>query len=461
MQDIDVVIAGAGLAGLAAARALRHAGRSVLVLEARDRVGGRTLNHVLSDGTVIEVGGQWIGPTQDRVAAVAEELGIATYRTYETGDDLATRGDYLVRWSGRPGDMSYGLAEEDLVEARVLQRRLEALAGTVPLDAPWTAPDAKLLDAHTVESWLLEQDPRPSVLSFWRTMVPALFSAETSQLSLLHFLFYIRNAGLVDMMVAIGGGAQELRVEGGSQRIAIAVAEELGEAVRLNAAVTRIDQDDERVVVHAADGTTVTAERAIVALPPTLAGRITYAPALPADRDQLTQQFPMGYVIKAQAAYDEPFWRADGLSGVAIAYDEPVGVTFDNSPRDERCGVLIAFVEGEHGRRAAAMTADRRRDLVLGALGRFFGPRALEPFDYVECNWAAEEFSRGCYGGRLGTGVWTTVGPALRVPVGRVHWAGTETAERWSGYMDGAVSSGERAASEVLAQLRTPHASAG
>ena len=146
----------------------------------------------------------------------------------------------------------------------------------------------------------------------------------------------------------------------------------------------------------------------------------------------------------------EPFWRAEGLSGTVFSLDDEVSVIFDNSPQDLSCGVLLGFLEGKHARRTGKLPPEERKELVLSVLEKFFGPRSADPEEYVERDWAAEEWSRGCYGGRFGTGVWTGYGEALREPVGRVHWAGTETAEVWNGYMDGAVRSGERAAREVL-----------
>jgi monoamine oxidase len=249
--------------------------------------------------------------------------------------------------------------------------------------------------------------------------------------------------------VATHDGAQESRLEGGSQQLALRLADRLGDTVRLGSPVGAIRQDDWGVeVTH--DGGVVRAGRAIVALPPTLAGRIRYSPALPPLRDQLTQQVPMGYVIKVQIAYPEPFWRTERLSGSVFSLDDEVSVIFDNSPQDLSCGVLLGFLEGRQARSAGKLPPEERKELVLSVLATFFGPRAAEPDEYVEKDWAAEEWSRGCYGGRFGTGVWTSYGEALREPVGRIHWAGTETAEVWNGYMDGAVRSGERAAREVL-----------
>ena len=262
--------------------------------------------------------------------------------------------------------------------------------------------------------------------------------------------FYCRSGGTLERLVATSSGAQESRLEGGSQRLASLLADRLGDIVRLGAPVTAIRQDDEGVEVTHDGAGLVKAGRAIVAVPPTLAGRIRYSPALPPIRDQLTQQVPMGYVTKVQLAYPEPFWRAEGLSGSVFSVDDAVSVIFDNSPSDLSCGVLLGFVEGAHARRTGKLPPDERRELIISVFARFFGPRAAHPAEYVERDWAAEEWSRGCYGGRLGTGGWTGYGEALREAVGRVHWAGTETAEVWNGYMDGAVRSGERAAREVL-----------
>jgi monoamine oxidase len=448
MGNVEIVVVGAGLAGLTAARRLEQEGRSVLVLEARDRVGGRVLNHTFADGTIVELGGQWVGPTQDRVLALAQELGVGTFPTYEAGEHLAGIDGGVRRWAGD----TFGLDEEALMDVGESQAALEALAETVPLDAPWAAPNARELDAQTLESWLGSNVRTEQGLGFWRMLVAALFSAQPDQMSLLHFLFYIRSGGLIDMLVATGGGAQDSRVIGGSQAIALRAAEEFRGAVRLGCPVHLIRQDADGVeVVH--DGGSVRAARVVVAVPPALAGRIRYSPALPGLRDQLTQQVPMGSVIKMQIRYERAFWRENGLSGFALSLEDPVSVTFDNSPQDGRCGVLLGFLEGEHATAASLMCARERRELALQCIAKFFGERALAPVEYIELDWTAEEYSRGCYGGRMGTGVWTRYARALREPVDRIHWAGTETADVWNGYMDGAVRSGERAAEETLTAL--------
>lgn len=251
------------------------------------------------------------------------------------------------------------------------------------------------------------------------------------------------------MISGTRGGAQQDRVVGGSQLVPLGLAAALGERVRLGQPVRRIDHAVDHVTVHA-DSVEVAARHAIVAVPPALAARIWYEPALPPGRDQLTQRLPMGSVIKCHAVYDEPFWRADGLTGQATGDRGPVKIVFDNSPPSGAPGVLLAFLEAAHARTLGRLPADERRAAVLASLAEFFGPRAATPIDYVDLDWSAEEWTRGCYGAHFPTGVWTQFGLALRTPVGRLHWAGTETASVWNGYMDGAAQSGERAAGEVL-----------
>ncbi|AHH19016.1 putative flavin-containing amine oxidase [Nocardia nova SH22a] len=446
MTEIDVVVVGAGLAGLAAARALRAAGRSVRVLEARDRVAGRNLGARLSNGTPVEMGGQWIGRTQTEVLKLVDELGLETYATYDTGEAVTLYNGALTRY----GDETFGLSDTAAEEVGHLQAELEAVADTVALSSPWTSPQAAELDRRTVDEWLRANTDDPEVLAFWAAVVPALFSAEASEMSLLHFLFYIKSAGMIDILVGVTDGAQELRVVGGTHQISERLAAELGDdVVTLNAPVHSITFDDNGIRADYPGGT-ITAAYAIVALPPTLAGRLNYQPAMPAARDGLTQQIPMGSVIKIQVAYPTPFWREAGLNGFAFSLDDPVSVTLDNSPPDASCGVIVGFFEGAHARLAARWSPEERRRAAVATLTKLFGPQAADPIDYLEQNWMEEQYTRGCYGGRLGAGVWTQYGAALSEPVGRIHWAGAETSDVWNGYMDGAVRSGYRAAAEIL-----------
>jgi len=443
VERCDVAVVGAGLAGLTAAVDLAGRGYRVVVLEARDRVGGRTTGQRMSDGHTIEMGGQWVGPTQDAVLALCDRYGLATYPQYTAGDDLFLwRGQFSRFAASQPR-----LSGESLVEAGRIKVQLEAMAATLDLDRPWAADRAAEWDSVTMHTWLAAATKDAGALAYWGIIVPAMFAAEPAELSLLHGLFYIASGGMLDMLLGVENGAQERRVVGGSHLISEAMAASLGDAVRLSAPVSAIEHGRDVIVRY--DGGAVGVGRVVVALPPALAGRLRYTPGLPGGRDQLTQQVPMGSVIKFNVLYDRPFWREDGLSGHVSSPDLPLSFVLDNVPHGSPHGVLVGFAEGRHARRLSALTPAQRRATALDCLVTSFGPEAAQPVDYLEKDWSAETFSGGCYGGRLGTGVWTAYGPHLRQPVGAIHWAGSETSAVWNGYMDGAVRSGHRAAAEV------------
>jgi monoamine oxidase len=448
-RDADLAVIGAGLAGLSAARVASAAGASVVVVEARDRVGGRVLNEEIGGGSVVEVGGQWIGPTQDRLAAIASELGVATFPTYGDGENVIEYGGRLRRYRGTIPRINPLV----LLDVERAQRKLNRMAGKVPLEAPWEAPGAAALDAQTAATWMKRNLATKAGRMLLELGIEAVWAAQPEDMSLLHVLFYIHSAGSLQLLFDTEGGAQQDRFVGGSQRIAILIAEQLGrDNLLLGAPVRRISRGEHGVTVEA-DGAVVRARRAVVALAPTLAGRIAYDPALPGFRDQLTQRMPLGTVAKCMAIYDEPFWRADGLSGQGTSDTGPVKLTFDNSPPDGSPGVLLGFLEGRQARELGRLRPDERRAAVVDCFARLFGPKAGSPAAYVERLWAEEEWSRGCYGCHMPTGAWTNYGPALREPIGPLHWAGAEYATVWNGYMDGAVRSGEAAASAVLERL--------
>jgi monoamine oxidase len=445
MREADVVIVGAGLAGLVAARDLLAAGTDAVVLEARERVGGRVLNEEIGDGKVVEVGGQWIGPSQDRLAAVGREMEVDTFPTFSAGENVIEHGGRLRRYRGAIPRLNPLV----LMDVEVAQRRLNRLARSVPLDAPWAAPRARALDSQTVHTWMRRNVRTRAGRALLQLGTEAVWAAQPEDMSLLHMLFYIHSAGNLERLFDTEGGAQQDRFVGGSQLVPIRLAERLGERVVLDAPVRRIAVRGDSVEVSA-DGVTARGRRAVVALAPTLAGRIAYDPPLPGYRDQLTQRTPLGTVAKCMAVYEEPFWRAEGLSGQATSTRGPIKLTFDNSPPDGSPGVLLGFLEGRQARELGRAPAEDRRAAVIDCFTRFFGPRAASPERYVERLWAEEEWSRGCYGCHLPTGAWTAYGPALTEPIGRLHWASAETASVWNGYMDGAVRSGERAAQEIL-----------
>ncbi|UJA22038.1 flavin monoamine oxidase family protein [Thermoleophilia bacterium SCSIO 60948] len=443
-----MIVVGGGVSGLAAADRLSSSGRSVLVAEARDRVGGRTLTVPLGRGSEsVDVGGQWVGPSQDRALALIGRLGLETFPTYATGENLLERrGGELLRYRGNIPRIN-PIALANVGQA---QLRLDRMARRVPLDAPWTAPKAAEWDRQTFATWLGRNVAAREARELLALAVAAVWACEPEDVSLLHVLFYIHSGERFDDLIGTDGGAQQDRVEGGMQQLSLGLASELGDRVLLERPVERVAQDRDRVLVRAG-GEELTAKRAVVAMAPALAARIDFEPALPAARDALTQRVPMGSVIKCMAIYDEPFWRAEGLSGQAASVRGPARVVFDNTPRSGSPGVLLGFLEGRQARELGAVSAEQRRGAVVATFARLFGERAGRPEAYLERDWTAERYSRGCYTGLFVPGAWTGFGHALREPVGRLHWAGTEAATLWSGYIDGAIRAGEAAADEILA----------
>jgi monoamine oxidase len=440
----DVAVAGAGLSGLRAARALTDAGLDVVVLEARDRVGGRLLNASLGDGVQVDLGGQWVGSDHSRVQALVRELGIETFPQYGDGRNLLDVGGVRRRYRGTIPRLGLGV----LWDVFVARRRIARLAHGVGAERPWAAERATELDGQTLAEWCQENVRTEIARELIGLAGRTVWGTGPEELSMLHVLFYVSAAGSFDKLIDTEGGAQQDRLEGGAQTLALGLAASLGERVQLGVPVRRIEQSGDGLRVLA-DGLEVEARRAIVAVPPAIAAKIEFEPALPEQRRRLAEQLRPGVLSKCIALYKEPFWRADGFSGESVADLGPVTLTFDCSPRDGSAGVMLGFVGGPEAREMEAMAPDERRAAVLAGFERLFGPAAAQPVDYVEQAWAGEEWSGGGPTSNFGPGGWTECGPALREPVGRIHWAGTETATVWSGYMEGALQAGERAAAEV------------
>lgn len=447
---VDVAVVGGGLSGLVCADRLARRGRSVLVLEARDRVGGRVLNHELRSGAVVESGGAFVGPTQDRVLALARELGVRTFKEYVDGQSTYVHNGTTMRYQGTvPPDPTI------LPDAAQLQLRIDEMSKDVPVDAPWTAPKAAEWDSISVDRWVRENSANPDIRNLLLSYLQPAFGCDGPEISLLWFLWYIATAGnaqhpgTFERSSNTAGGAQDSRFVGGSGLLPQRLARRLGDAVALDSPVRSIRQHADHVDV-VSDRGTVRAGRVVVAAPPVTVLGIDWYPLLPPKRAQLLQRMPMGTLMKCDAVYPTPFWRRQGLNGFGIVDSGAVRVCFDNSPADASVGVLLAFVGGGTWRKYGTLPRARRRRAVLEGFAKVVGERALDPIEYVEHDWTHDRWTMGSPVAVAGCGTTTEFGPTIREPFGRVHWAGTETATYWSGYMDGAVRAGERAARELL-----------
>ncbi|MEV6302568.1 flavin monoamine oxidase family protein [Actinoplanes sp. NPDC051861] len=444
-KSVDVVVVGAGLAGLSCAHVLSRRAVDVLVCEARDRVGGRTDSAVV-DGETVDLGGQFLGPGQDRAYALAADLGIPVFPTHTDGFHLAEDAAGRIR---RFRGLVPRLGALSLLDFAQAEARFERLARTVDVEAPWRSPRADLLDSQTLAVWIRRTLRTAGGRQLFTTATRLLWACEPSELSLLHALFYARAAGSLRTVMATENGAQQDLLDGGAHALAVGLADRLGDRIRLRAPVSRIAHGGDGATVTVESGDTIRARRVVVALPPALAGRITYDPPLPAARDSLTQRLAMGATIKCMIVYAEPFWRSAGLSGHALSLPGPVAALADSSSPSSPHGILTGVLEGATARHLGTRPAAERKSLVLAELTRLFGPQAAHPAAYIERDWTAEPYTRGAYAALFPPGTWTQHGPALRTPIGPIHWAGTETATHWYGYMDGAIRSGESAAAAI------------
>ncbi|ORJ61861.1 flavin monoamine oxidase family protein [Mycobacterium simiae] len=441
---VDVVVVGAGFAGLSAARALSRQGHDVVVFEGRDRVGGRSFTGSVA-GLPVDMGGAFVGPTQDAVLALAAELSIPTTPTHHDGKNVIHWRGWTRSYQGTIPKLSL----TGLIDIGRLRWQFERIARSIPVDAPWQARRARELDKLSFADWLRSVRATASSRDLMTIMTRVTWGCELDDVSMLHAVRYVRAAGGLDRLLDVEDGAQQDHFPGGTQQIAQAAADELGARVVLNAPVRRIER-------HGA-GVTVTSERGaaeagfvIVAIPPAHRAAIEFAPPLPAEYHDLFDRWPQGRLSKAFAAYETPFWRTGGFSGQALSDKGPVFITFDVSPNGDGPGILMGFVDA---RAFDSLPTDQRRRDTLRCFASLFGDEALKPLDYTDHRWGTEDFAPGGPTAAVPPGSWTRLGPWLRKPVGPIHWAGTETADEWTGFFDGAVRSGYRAATEVSALL--------
>jgi putrescine oxidase len=446
----DVVIVGAGAAGLTAANELKKAGLSVVVLEARDRVGGRLWTDVV-DGAMLEIGGQWVSPDQEALKETIAELGLETYPRYREGDSVYIgRDGKLTRFTGE----IFPVAPETEKEIVRLIDKLDAMVADVDPDAPWTHPDAEALDRVSFEAWLEEQtadqEARDNIALF---IAGAMLTKPAYAFSALQALLMAASAGSFSHLVDADYILDE-RVVGGLQQVPLLLAERLGEDVMLGQPVTEIRRSDSGVTVVTDEGLTVRARFVILAHAPILYPWIEFDPPLPRLKQQMHQHISMGFVIKVHAVYDRPFWREQGLSGTAFSPYELSHEAYDNTNHGDERGTLVGFVSDRDADDLFRVSADERKARILESLSHYYGEEAKNPLVYFESDWGAEEWTRGAYAASFDLGGLARYGADLRTPVGPIHFACSDMAGAGYQHVDGAIRMGRLVAENIIEEAR-------
>ncbi|XP_028291982.1 amine oxidase [flavin-containing] [Gouania willdenowi] len=453
----DVIVVGGGLSGLSAAKLLKTSGLNPLVLEARDRVGGRTFTVRNKETKWVDLGGAYIGPTQNRILRLAKEYGVKTYKVNEeenlvhftNGKSYPFKGSFPPMWNPFV-----------IMDFNNLFRTLDEMGREIPREAPWRAPHAKEWDEMSMQMLFDKIIWTSAVRIFAKLFVNVNVTSEPHEVSALWFLWYIKQCGGTMRIFSTTNGGQERKFAGGSSQISECMAKELDERVKLESPVCRIDQSGDMVVVDTVDKHTYMARYVIVATPPALNLKMHFTPELPPLRNQLISRVPMGSVIKCMVYYKENFWRKKGFCGTMVIEEEgaPIGLTLDDTKPDGSVPAIMGFILARKCRELCTLTKEERLRRICDIYSRVLGTEeALHPVHYEEKNWCEEEYSGGCYTAYFPPGILTQFGRVLREPVGRLYFAGTETATEWSGYMEGAVQAGERAAREVMSALGKIH----
>ncbi|KXJ13385.1 Amine oxidase [flavin-containing] A [Exaiptasia diaphana] len=453
--EYDVAIIGAGISGLCSAKILQEKyGLNVVVLEARDRVGGRTLTVKDSSFGYCDLGGSYIGSTQIKVKQLVEDLSLELYKINDKGYDVHY---FLGKRQLNKGTVPLGSSLLGILDVNNFWIHIDKMSKQVPLDKPWLAAKADEWDKLTVKEYIHKKCWTRYGRSAASGFVQGILTSEPHEVSLLFFLWYLHSGGgIIRNWEISDGGAQEFKIVGGSQQISNRLANRIGsDKVHLGSDVTHIyQQDSGSVLITCGYGVQYKAKKVISTVPPALLNRIRFNPPLPGLKLQAYQRMPVGSIIKTVTFYDKTFWRQKDLSGMFTCDCVPVEEAYDDTKPDGTHPAIMGFVLADSARDVCKLTKDERKKLVCEQYAEMYGcQEALQPVNYIEKNWMEDEYAGGCYVGVFPPGILTKYGKVLRERFENVHFAGTITASHWAGYMEGAVESAERVSLEVAHSL--------
>ncbi|WP_078542952.1 flavin monoamine oxidase family protein [Litchfieldia alkalitelluris] len=440
-SSVDIVIVGAGLAGLAAALECKKRNSSFVVLEARNRPGGRAHTIHMSDGYNIDLGAHWVSKNHTRVRELIKQFNLQSTPTYNSGQTI-----FEINGKIRKGAGLKPLTTLGKLDLYMLKTKLKKLIEKLPKGVPLTTPFSYELDKQTIYEFIQNNMFSKDGKEFYTMVIEEIFCSKTHEISVLDWIWCIKSTEEINYLLK----AENEWIIEGAGGLAERMADTLGESIFYESAVERISYQEEDATIFTPTKQWK-AKKVIVAAPPNLTTRIKFDPPLPPIRVQLSERSGMPSVIKMIIIYDKPFWRKARLNGKVFS---PLLFSMDSSPPNKSKGVLTILITGENAIKLQGKSEMQRKQEIIKALVTFFGHKASAPLSIIEKNWAEDEWTRGGYGTHYGTGVLTHYGAGLFIPVSNtIYWAGTEAATVWRTYMEGAVQSGQDTANEVIDSL--------
>jgi monoamine oxidase len=419
--DADVIVVGAGFTGLSAAEALVSAGIDVIVLEARDRVGGRVESVAFPDGLRADTGGQFVCDEMPEIMALVRRFGKALAET-------PMEGAFLIQRDSKAAETGYTFAESGRIRARA--NRID--------------PHDPAIAGLTAEAWLARQSDPPDAKAGYRAMVEGLWCRPIGEIPL---WYLIDN----DRRTTSNGSELQYFVEGTIHAVAEALAAALGPRLQLNTAATCVERMDGSVTVTTSNRDVFRARQIIVAVPPVMASRITYEPDLPKPLIDAFGVWKSGTVIKTFVRYERPFWRDRGFSGM-VMWRDVLGL-FACDVSSDRAAALVVFTGGPLAVQWSGKGAEFVQAEIIRRLVAALGSEAGDYMDLRMRDWVDDRWSGGGYSDVITDASAYDAEAVIRAGAPPVHFAASELAPSFPAYIEGAIIAGREAGARVMAAL--------